>query len=93
MVLPKIVSMVLKDDTYIRIANAMLAKVKNGQFDDSKEKREAICSEAHCSSNQFYSVRGLLLEMNLIEKQGRQYTLNRNFVSQVLKEWLNLFEC
>lgn len=92
MVLPKIVGMALKDELYVRVAEAMLRKVKAGEFDDSKESRDALCDEVICSGNQFYVVRGLLIEMGLIAKLGRQYTLDRNFVGQILSEWLKLFE-
>jgi len=86
--LPPFVRMMLHSKDYQQIGAVMLESIRNGEIDSSKESREAFCKKANCSLQQYYAILKLLMESKLILKEGKKYVLNRYFLVEVTKEWL-----
>jgi len=87
--LPPFVRMMLHSKDYQQIGAVMLESIKKGEIDSTKESREAFCKKANCSLQQYYAILKLLVESGLVVKEGKQYSLNKYFIVEVNKEWID----
>ena len=84
MKIPKIVAEVL--GSRFRIGKAMLDWAKDGRL--TKHSQVEFCEALNIKSNPYYDMLKFLRRLNLIYLDSETYRLNKNWSSEVVKEWI-----